>query len=291
MLVVIVGQGYANPNANLMLRPQILSMENQGLWIVNGSQFRLQGGSMEGCGSAGDITFRGIYVQGGVSDGTVGLFLDGFYIESNSGYPVYIVHSSNRSMWVKIHDCNFNNGSSTRYPVSQVLLLGEDYTYPENVTCRLEMRGNNCQGYGYTPSTSRPDVNITGYSANQCLFLDYDNTWIPNQQPFVDSDVFWKTSPDASFRGVIDGTSALVSNRKNIVSATKTATGVYTLTVNHIIDNDVAQVTVYGAVGYGIVSTPPAGNTLIVRTYNASGVATDMSFYVEGLRTSQTYTV
>lgn len=287
-----VGAGYANPNANLMIRPQILSMGSQGLWIVDVCQFRIQGGSMEGCGAEGDTAFRGIYVQGGAPDGTVGLTLDGFYIESNSGYPVYIVHSSNRNMWVKINNCNFNNGSGTRYPVSQVILLGGDYSYPSGITCRLEMKGNNSQGYnGYTSSASRPDVNITGYAPGQCTFIDYDNVWIKNQQPAVDPDVYWKTTPDFSFRGRISADGSAVVERKNILSASRTGAGTYNITANHDITSDNAMIAIYAGVGYGIVNTAPSGNSLVVRTYNSSGMIADLAFYIEAKRTIPDYSI
>ncbi|EOO1501217.1 hypothetical protein BMA59_RS27095, partial [Escherichia coli] len=154
-------------------------MENQGLWIVNATQFQIDGGSIEGCGSPGDTTFRGFYVQGGGSDGTVGLVVDGLYVETVSGYPFYITHSNNRSIKHVISNSNFNN-NDTQYPVSQVIVLGGNYSYPSGVTMTLEMRGNTCLGVGYTASASRPDVSISGYSANeQAIFIDYDNLWIP----------------------------------------------------------------------------------------------------------------
>lgn len=282
-----IASGYANPNANLLIRPQILSMENQGLWIVDGAQFRIQGGSVEGCGSVGDTLFRGIYYQGGVSDGTIGLVLDGFYVESNSGTPIYITHSSNRSAWHKILNTCFNNGSATRYPVNQVVVIGGNYAYPSGVKMRIEMRGNTCTGYGYTSSSSRPDVSISGYSLNdQCIFMDYDNEWIPNQTPVVGSTIFWRDSPTMSFRAVVDGTTVALSNRRNVTSVTKTATGVYTINVNHAIDGDSVTITTVGSIGYAIIGGIPSGSTLIVRTYNTSGAPADITFSVEGKTTS-----
>lgn len=286
-----VGSGYANPNANTMIRPQILSMDTTGLWVIDGCQFQIKGGSMEGCGADGGTTFRGVYVQGGVSDGTIGIVIDGMYVESNSGYPFYITHSTNRSVWHKIFNSNFNNGSATRYPVSQVVLLGGDFAYPAGVTCRLEMRGNNCQGYNYTSSSSRPDVNITGYAPGQCQFIDYDNVWIPNQQPSIDSDVYWKTSADFSFRGRVAADGSSVAERKNVLSASKTATGTYTVTANHDITSDNPMVTIYAGAGYGIINTAPAGNSVVIRTYNSTGTIADLAFYIESKRTLPDYSL
>ena len=281
-----VGAGYANPNAILMIRPQILSMENQGLWIVDGCQFKLQGGSIEGCGTAGDTTFRGIYVQGGVSDGTIGLVLDGVYIESNSGTNIYINHSSNRSARHKIINSNFNNGSPTRYPVNQVVVLGGNYAYPAGVKMVLEMHGNTCTGYNYTNSPSRPDVVITQYAEGQCEFIDLNNSWIPNQGPSISSTVLWRNAPNDSFRGLAaaDGT---LSNARNIVSVAKTAVGVYLVTCNHAIDGDVASIVPVATAGYAILNGVPAGKIFTYRTFNTSGVATDMAVQISGLTVGQ----
>lgn len=276
-----VGSGYANPNANKLIRPQILTMEKQGLWIVNATQFQIDGGSIEGCGSAGDTTFRGVYVQGGGSDGSIGIVVDGLYIETVSGYPFYITHSNNNSIKHTISNCNFNN-NATQYPVSQVIVLGGNYNYPPGVTMTLEMRGNIMLPVMYTGSASRPDVNITGYAAGQAIFMDYDNRWIPLQQPDLDPTVKWKVSPDFSFAVGVSGASGAMSNRRNITSVTRGSAGVYTITANHTITNAAVSLTTIGAPGYATLVDEPSGNTFVVRTFNISGAPADMNFRVVG---------
>ncbi|EGE3197019.1 hypothetical protein DLS88_13780, partial [Shigella flexneri] len=102
----------------------------------------------------------------------------------------------------------------------------------------LEMRGNTCLGVGYTASASRPDVSISGYSANeQAIFIDYDNLWIPSQSPVVDATVKWKSSPDFAFGVSVVGATGAMGNRRNILSVTRGATGVYTVNANHDIAN------------------------------------------------------
>lgn len=277
-----VGSGYANPNANRLIRPQILTMENQGLWIVNATNFQIDGGSIEGCGSPGDTTFRGFYVQGGGSDGTVGLVVDGLYVETVSGYPFYITHSNNRSIKHVISNSNFNT-NATQYPVSQVIVLGGNYAYPSGVTMTLEMRGNTILPVEYTGSASRPDVSITGYSSNdQAIFLDYDNRWTPLQPPVLDATVKWKDSPDFAFAVGVAGASGAMSNRRNITSVTRGSTGVYTITANHNITNVAVSLTTIGSPGYAILGGEPSGNTFVVRTYDTSGAAADRDFRVVG---------
>lgn len=241
-----IGPSFANPNANLFLRPQILSMANIGFWIANASSFKIVGGSMEGCGAAGNTTFRGFYVQGGGSDGTVGMIVDGLYVETVSGFPFYITHSNNRSIKHTISNCTFNN-NATQYPVSQVIVLGGNYSYPPGVTMTLEMRGNIMLPVGYTGSASRPDVNIVGYAADQAIFLDYDNRWIPLQHPDLDPTVKWKVSPDFAFAVGVAGASGAMSNRRNITSVTRRSTGVYDITANHDITNVAVSLTTIGA--------------------------------------------
>lgn len=278
-----IGSSYANPNANRLIRPQIISMEKQGLWIVNATQFQIDGGSMEGCGSPGDTTFRGFYVQGGGSDGTVGLVADRLYVETVSGYPFYITHSNDNSIKHVISNSNFNNNSA-QYPVSQVIVLGGNYAYPSGVTMTLEMRGNTMLPVGYTASASRPDVNIVQYSSNdQVIFLDYDNRWIPGQPPVLDPTVKWKVSPDFAFAVGVEGASGVMSNRKNITSVTRGATGVYSITANHTITNVAISLTTIGSPGYAILGGEPSGNSFVVRTYDTSGAAADRDFRVVGI--------
>ncbi|MBW5843433.1 hypothetical protein H0I54_16620 [Yersinia kristensenii] len=278
-------------NAVRFIRCQILSMVSIGFWVEGCTQFQIIGGSMEGCGAEGDRIFRGVYFQGVTGDGTQGLLVDGLYVEGCSGFPFYITHSGNRSWWHTFKNCNFNN-NRTRYPASQIIVLGGNYTYPAGVKMTLELHSNVFTGFAYVGDVSRPDVSITGYpQLNQAVFIDYNNTWIPNQPPVLDSNVYWKTSPDSSFRGVVDGSSASVSDRKNITSATKGGTGTYTINVNHTITGDNIQATAYAGIGFAIVNTAPSGNSLVVRTYNQSGAAADLSFYIEGKRTAADYTV
>ena len=277
-----VGSGYANPNANKLIRPQILTMENLGLWIVNATQFQIDGGSIEGCGAAGDTTFRGVYVQGGGSAGSIGIVVDGFYVETISGYPFYITHSNNRSIKHVISNSVFNN-NATQYPLSQVIVLGGNYEYPSGVTMTLEMRGNMFMPVGYTGSESRPDVNIVGYASNDhAIFLDYDNRWIPGQPPDLDPTVKWKTSPDFAFATSVAASSATLYNRRNILSVTKRSTGVFSLTPNHDISNVAIALTTIGTPGYAILGGDPSADGFVVRTYNTAGTPTDIDFRVVG---------
>lgn len=277
-----------NPNANRLIRCQILSMENQGLWIVNATEFQIIGGSMEGCGAPGDTSFRGIYVQGGGSDGSVGLVVDGLYTETCSGYPFYITHSNNKSIKHVIANSVFNN-NATQYPVSQVIVLGGNYAYPSGVTMTLEMRGNMVMSAGYTGSASRPDVNIVGYAADQAIFLDYDNQWIPLQPPVLDPTVKWKVSPDFAFSAGVSAVSGTLTNRRNVTSIAKGSTGVFTLTANHNIHNVAVALTTIGTPGYAILGAEPSSNTLVVRTYNTSGAPADIDFHVTGLSYSSKF--
>lgn len=270
-------------NAVRFLRCQILSMRNQGFWVEGCTQFQISGGSMEGCGSDGDTTFRGIYFQGNTGDGTQGLLVEGFYVESCSGYPFYITHSGNRGWRHTFKNNNFNNNAS-RFPVSQIIVLGGDYAYPTNVRLILELQGNTMKGFGYTGSSTRPDVSISGYANNQCIFLDYDNEYIPSQGPVVQDTVYWKRSVDHSFDGKISSSGSL-SDRRNIVSTTKSSTGTYLITSNHTLDGDNIQATLAGGVGFVQVNTAPSGLTTIIRTYDAAGTLSDRDFYVRSLAT------
>lgn len=161
-------------NAVKFIRYQILSMTNQGFWVEGCTQFQICGGSMEGCGAEGNTPFRGIYFQGNSGDGTQGLLVEGFYVEGCSDFPFYITHSGNRSWRQTFRNNNFNNDAS-KYPVSQILVLGGNYAYPSNVRMIIELQGNTMKEFGYTGSSSRPDVSISGYANNQAIFMDYDN--------------------------------------------------------------------------------------------------------------------
>lgn len=275
-----------SPNAIIFNRCQILSMDNQGHWIENGTQVRYFGGSVEGCGWNSSGGFRGIFYTGGGAYGSVGLIIDGVYFEANVGVNVFIRHSSNRTVYHKIIDNNFNNGD-THYATNQVLVDGQNYAYPTNVKMVLEMRGNTCNGYGYTPSTLRPDVSIVNYAVGQCIFNNYDNFWIPSQIPVIDQNIWHKPNPNFSFDGRITGNTGGVSSRRNIVSATRGSTGTYTLVVNHDITGDKINVQVLGSAGSAIIGADPTGNSVIVRTYNPAGTPADLDFYIQSSSSAQ----
>lgn len=282
-----VGSGYANPNANRFIRPQILTMENQGFWVIDATQFQISGGSIERCGAPGDATFRGFYIQGGGSDGTVGIVVNGLYVETVSGYPFYITHSNNRSIKHTISNCNFNN-NATQYPVSQVIVLGGNYNYPSGVTMTLEMSGNTALPVGYTGNASRPDVSITGYASGQAIFLDYDNRWIPSQPPIVDNTVWWKRSPYDSFMCRIIGVSGAMADRRNVTTVTRDGVGTYTINTNHNLTGDNIQATPVSGIGF-VVPRDPSGTSVLVRTYNLSGVLADIDFNISSYSTSSTF--
>ncbi|EHJ7922871.1 hypothetical protein KB276_000971 [Escherichia coli] len=279
-----------SPNAIILTRCQFLSMSNQGAWFDDGAQIYFQGGSIEGCGNIGETVFRGIFYTKGGAFGTVGLIIDGVYFEGNTGTNIYIRHSSNRSVNHKIINCNFNNGIDN-YANNHVLVDGQNYSYINGVKLTIEMRGNTCTGFnGYTPSTSRPDVNIVNYAVNQCIFIDYDNFWTSNQEPVISPNVFWKTSPDSSFYGRITGNTGAVNNRKNILSSSRSSVGTYLLTFNHIVDADGVICTLIGATGGVMVQVEPSGTGATIRTYNSSGALTDADFFIRGYKTRPDFT-
>ena len=279
-----VSAGYANPNANKLIRPQILSMVRQGIFVSNATQFQIDGGSMEGCGVLGGESSIGLYVEKGGADGVIGIVVKGMYIEGNLGFPFYIVHGGvDRSINHKIIDCTFNN-FKTRYPTSQVIVLGDDADYSASTRMTLEMRGNSCAAYGgYEPSSSRPGVNIVGYkNRDNAVFLNYDNQWVPGQPPDVSQNVKVVPFPGFSFSaGVVGATGALYS-RSNIVSAVRKSAGVYTVTVNHDISNVDVNITLLGKPGYAVLASDLSGYSFDVLCYNASGVPTDINFKVTG---------
>ncbi|MDR4898997.1 hypothetical protein RF656_19965 [Yersinia kristensenii] len=283
------GPVVSQANAVRLIRCQILSMENQGFWIEGATQFQIIGGSMEGCGAEGDTMFRGVYFQGNTGAGTQGLLVDGFYVESCSGFPFYITHSSNRSWRHTFKNCNFNN-NATKFPVSQIIVLGGSYAYPSGVKTIIEMKGNTCKGYAYTGSASRPDVSISGYSAiNQALFIDYDNEWIPAQAPVLDPAVWWKRSPDDSFGALVIGATGALANRRNIISATRSSVGTYVINATHTITGDNIQCTPIGNIGF-VQAGDPSGSSVTVRTYNASGALADIDFNIKTTLTTASFT-
>ena len=279
-----------SPNALILNRCQFLSMVNQGAWLEDGAQVYFHGGSIEGCGIIGETIFRGIFYTKGGAFGTVGLIIDGVYFEANTGTDIYIRHSSNRSVYHKVMNCNFNNGINN-YATNHVLVDGQNYSYISGVKLILEMRGNTCTGFnGYVPSASRPDVSIVNYAVNQCIFIDYDNFWTSSQEPIISANILWRTSPDHSFYGRVAGATGGLSNRKNILSSSRSSAGTYLLTFNHIVDADGVSCTLIGSNGGVMVHVEPSGTTATIRTYNFSGTLTDADFFVRGYKTRPEFT-
>ena len=275
-----------NPNMITLKDCEFLSMVSLSLRIYKGCPFIVDTCSFEGSGSDGDTAFRAIRFTGGLDDGGQGLTVRNCYFEANSGVNIQIDHNTQRSALHVIANNTFNNTTSTRFTISDIYLLGANTVFTGTNKVILECRSNTHFGAGtYVSSSSRPRISITQFAAagnGHCEFRDFGNRYMASENPSYDSVVYAKYSFNFSGKAYV-GSDASTSSNVNISSVTKSATGTYVVTANHVIFGNYVSLTPMGTsfVIPQLTDIPASGaSSITVTTRNASGVLTDAPFFI-----------
>ncbi|WP_368913316.1 hypothetical protein [Mixta calida] len=281
-----------NPNMITLRDCEFLSMVTTSLRVYKGCPFIVDTCSFEGSGSAGDTTFRAIRYTGGLDDGGQGLTVRNCYFESNSGVNIQIDHNTQRSAVHVIANNTFNNTSSSKFTISDIYLLGGNLAFTGANKVILECRTNTHFGAGtYVASSSRPRVVITQFSAGgngHCEFRDFGNRYMSGENPSYDAVVYVKYSHNFSGKAYV-GADATTSSSVNVTSVTKSSTGTYVISLNHVIFGNHVSLTPMGTslTVPRLSDIPSSGSSSItVTTVNSAGTLTDAPFFVMLTETS-----
>lgn len=165
---------FSDPNAITLLSCIIGNNINYGAWIVNGANFNMVGGSVEGNGIGGSGNRFGILASNSGDEGAVGVSLHGVYFENNSGTAdVWLTNTAN-SITHSIVGCTFNRISNVNFVTHNI------YVETATVKQTVLIAGCGFKSYNtYVPSGARLYINkadsgggVTELSWGGCLFED-----------------------------------------------------------------------------------------------------------------------
>lgn len=165
---------FSDPNAITLVSCVIGNNVNYGAWIVNGANFNMVGGSVEGNGIGGSGNRFGILASNSGDEGAVGVSLHGVYFENNAGTAdVWLTNTAN-SIAHSIVGCTFNRVSNVNFVTHNI------YVETNTVKQTVLVAGCGFKSYNtYVPSGARLYINkvdsaggTTELSWGGCLFED-----------------------------------------------------------------------------------------------------------------------
>ena len=153
---------FSRPNAITMDNVRVAGNRRYGGYVLNGASFRIQNGSIEGNGTdsngladgdATRLTCWGVKIEDAGVEGSLGLDIDGTYIEGNAGRAdVWISQLNNNAHHVV--KAGFLRYLSTQYTVANVLFDSSVST----AASRLSVEGGFKSQSPYTASAARPYI-------------------------------------------------------------------------------------------------------------------------------------
>ncbi|EOW6667903.1 hypothetical protein ACOZZR_003386 [Cronobacter sakazakii] len=220
------------------------------------------------------------------SAGGVGVDIRNCYFENNNMRDVAIAYDINLPCQASIRNCNFAKTSSNAYS-GRIGVTGS-VTPTGTAYCKLTMTDNQfLVGGDYVDDpVNRPDVFFSGFSftntgPDKVKFIDENN--VITAGVVVTSAVNYIKSRGDLFtaRVAADGTLSAAGSA-NVVSVSKTGTGLYTLTSNVNLDKAVFLTMFHNGNGGGIQVTS-TNNVASVIVKNSSGVNSDIAFTVKAV--------
>ena len=141
-------------NAIMLVGTRIQVCTNRGINISGGcSNITMIGGSLEGCGTQGDATTGGIYLEGSGSQGEVSFTSIGAYIEINKGgFDLKIVETGGNKLAATCFGTNFQRASSSAYTTNNIVTEGK--VILSTVGCTFS-KGNT-----YVANAARPYIKM-----------------------------------------------------------------------------------------------------------------------------------
>ncbi|MGL5013012.1 MAG: hypothetical protein ACRC6V_01820 [Bacteroidales bacterium] len=274
-------QSVSRPNAINFQSCVITGNTQWGMQFFGGANINMLGGSVEGNGTGvlpgadgGGISFIDSCVEGGVIGSIFGV-----YFEGNSG--IADIYSTASSPILGVGALAVNGNTFQR--------LSDTYYVPNNILVNhsgavcVSAHGNGFKaGPSYTPNSSHKYIGFTG-STPSLVSFSHDNLYESSLEApsFSGREISKETTTAALL--VFDGTSSGVGgvlNAKNILSKTKTATGVYDIVLVSSLTNSepAIQVNAESATIFGFVRTLMlSSNSFRISTYNSSAAPADFN--------------
>jgi len=240
------------PNAITLQSCVIGNNVEYGAWLINGANFSMFGGSVEGNGIGGGGTRFGILCSNTGTEGGVGINLSGVYFENNAGTAdVWLTNSAN-SIAHSIVGCTFNRISNVNFVTHNI------YVETATVKQTVLIAGCGFKSYNsYVPSGARLYIHkvdssggTTELSWGGCLFEDAVE--VPT------ATNFWSSGGGGSGVSSFNGRSGAVS----LTSGDVTGALGYTPAAN------------FGGIAYATVSSAGSllrGGNISSVTYNGTG--------------------
>ena len=252
---VIGTAGASHCNAITFLSSNLQVCTQAAIDIRGGcSNLTLIGGSIEGCGTMGNASTGGIYLEGTGSQGEVAISTFGTYFEVNrGGYDVSVNAVSGGSM-VQIHSGSmFQRASDTSYVQHNIVTTGKVKTV---LTGAAFTKGNT-----YTADAARPYLNISALG-----------TLIEAGCRFEDAIDAPRIDQSSVFGGFVQGSlgASVTGNLPRGWSVSQVSTGLFRITHN------------FGDTGYAPIACIISGNARFVERT----IRNPSSFDVRVLRTA-----
>jgi len=272
-------ESVSRPNALTFKSCVVTGNAQWGMQFFGGTNINFLGGSVEGNGSAvapgadgGGLAFIDSCVEGGV---IVDAF--GVYFEGNSGLGDIASVNSSPTLGVGsivAKGCTFQRLSNVTYVPNNIYVAHTGKVCVDVTGCGFKA------GPGYTPNSAHKYIGFSGVDANLVDFIHSNMYESALEVPvFAGREISKETAAAAIlvFNGNTAGTGGVL-NAKNILSKTKTGTGVYDIvTVTSFANAEPSiQVNPESTTIFGFYRTLVlSSNSFRVSTFNSSSAAAD----------------
>lgn len=169
----------SSPNNISLYHSTISTNTGYGIYVGNGSQFNMYGGSIEYNGTtAGGAASYGVKFDDAGNQGPVAGNFYGVYFEGNGGTADIWGVSGTYSSVVGVYGSNFQRLDSTNYTTNNILLSGN------NANHKLITSGSAYWSAGsYAPNAGRKYIALTNTTATAVSMQDWFFTTSPSETP------------------------------------------------------------------------------------------------------------
>ncbi|EPT6996241.1 hypothetical protein ACVR2I_000233 [Cronobacter sakazakii] len=224
-----------------------------------------------------------VYRRGGAA-GAVGLDIRNCYFENNNMRDIAYSYDINKQSQISIKNCNFAKTGSSVY-AGRITITGNSAMTGASY-CKVIMTDSQfLVGGDYVDDpVNKPDIAFINFpfssiGPNKIKFINENNV-ITAGVVVTDAVNHIKSRGDIYTARVGSDGVLSASGSANVISVTKTGTGLYTIISNADADKAVLLCSLHGG-NSGGVQAVATGNTTSVTTKNSSGVNTDLPFTIK----------
>lgn len=261
----------SSPNSISFIRCMFGGCLVRGAYIINGANVEFDSCTFEGIGTDG--TNEAILYQGGQHEGGLGLTVYNCYFENN--FTLYDINISNSTAYAgthKIDACSFNRPNLARATVNGSINL-----YSATAVQKVTISSCGFKGFNdYTPSSGRPAYTVQSATVQVTDINNYYmySAEVPNTNNIPVVGVGFG---QAGMTALVAAAGTLTRGW-NVDTVAKTGTGAYTINLKKPLQSaGIGVANISNGLGSATV-TVTGVSSVQVQTYNASSVATDMSF-------------